>query len=194
MELRWELIFLAGELWALSPVMSVLGLRSRPSKQGVLQESWCPPAGSHDALCSLGPHTRGPPVTGWCEESRSPQPALRGSLVPPPSSALRTSRGASVEDVGCLVCGWSPTSPLGQRVEEAGKAAKSCPLLLPVGKWAQGGRVPAQGHTAVSGQGSGACFPPVLPPCLRSVLFVLKPVPGLCWSLCVCLFSVLPLA
>ena len=139
-------------------------------------------------------HTRPPPVTGWCEESRSPQPARRGSLVPPPSSALRTSRGASVEDVGCLVCGWSPTSPLGQRVEEAGKAAKSCPLLLPVGKWAQGGRVPAQGHTAVSGQGSGACFPPVLPPCLRSVLFVLKPVPGLCWSQCVCLFSVLPLA
>lgn len=59
MELRWELIILAGELWALSPVMSVLGLRSRPSKQGVLQESWCPPGGSHDALCSLGPHIHG---------------------------------------------------------------------------------------------------------------------------------------
>lgn len=84
-------------------------------------------------------HLWPPPVTGWCEESRSPKPARGGSLVPPPSSALRTSRGASVEDVGCLVCGWSPTSLLGQRVEEAGKATKSCPLLLPVGKWAQGG-------------------------------------------------------
>lgn len=37
-------------------------------------------------------------------------------------------------------------------------------------------------------RGLGPAFLPVLPPCLRSVLFVLKPVPGLCWSLCVCVF------
>lgn len=61
--------------------------------------------------------------------------------------------------VGAPLPSWGSRSKR-SGLEAAGKAAKSCPLLLPVGKWARGGRVPAQGHTAVSRQGSGARFPP----------------------------------
>lgn len=146
-------------------------------------------------------HTWPPPlVTGWFEESRSPQPARSGSLVPPPSSALRTSREASVEDVGCLVCGWSPTSLLGQQVQEvrAGGGWEGRQVLSPFCYlWGNGPgeaecRLKATQRSA--DRGLGPAFLPVLPPCPRSVLFVLKPVPDLCWSLCVCLSSVLPLA
>lgn len=110
-----------------------------------------------------------PPVTGWCEESRSPQPARGGSLVPPPSSALRTSREASVEDVGCLVCGWSPTSLLGQQVQEvrAGGGWEGRQVLSPsVTCGEMGPGRPSAGSRPHSGQQTGVWGPLSSPCCL----------------------------